>query len=587
VTKRSDLLIAAVLSLVSFALYVVMAARDVMFGDGPELTAAAITNTVAHPPGYPLWIVLGHLASLVPLGPPAFRVNLTACAYHAATVGLVYCTAFVLTRRIAPALFAAILLAVGSPLFVSWSLQAEVFSLNDLFAAAIVFLCVAWIEDSRRWMLVIPIAALFGLGLANQQTLLLLAPLPLWAAWCGRDALPRDARAFRAAAAALLLCVAGFALPYAHTLAVSQHLTGWHFGAARTLPELADLIERKAYGGAGLVARAPDQGGNPVERSIAMLSAAPWPFAFAGIGTVVLGLQRRYRELGVAALSIAGPLLGFCALANINVTDEMLRAVFERFTLLPLVAVAPFAACIFGRVKDVVAAVVAGVAATAFAFTLPGLSLANAHGPRTLYTDIFNALPPNTILITAGDAVDQGPPFFQGALGWRPDVTVVTYGLLGYRPYVDALSERISVPAQALLPLPPQTQRDMLVYANRGRPFYTTGERGIHAPGPRYRPEATGVVSRMVDLNAPANLRAQFGEEVKLQTAPGYGDVPPGHWNSNGMAATVREYYAGGFFSTGYDAERLGDRAAARFWYEAAQAYFPDPMIARRIEMLK
>jgi hypothetical protein len=53
----------------SFVLYVVLAAREVMFGDGPELTAAAVTDGVAHPPGYSLWVILGHIASLFPVGP--------------------------------------------------------------------------------------------------------------------------------------------------------------------------------------------------------------------------------------------------------------------------------------------------------------------------------------------------------------------------------------------------------------------------------------------------------------------------------------------------------------------------------------
>lgn len=48
----------------SFVSYVVLAGRDVMFGDGPELTAAAVTDGVAHPGVIRFWVVLGHIASL-------------------------------------------------------------------------------------------------------------------------------------------------------------------------------------------------------------------------------------------------------------------------------------------------------------------------------------------------------------------------------------------------------------------------------------------------------------------------------------------------------------------------------------------
>ena len=57
---------------------------------------------VAHAPGYPLLTLLGRLAMLLPLGDPAYRVNLLDAAAAAAT-GLVYLAVVELTRRAAPA----------------------------------------------------------------------------------------------------------------------------------------------------------------------------------------------------------------------------------------------------------------------------------------------------------------------------------------------------------------------------------------------------------------------------------------------------------------------------------------------------
>ena len=59
------------------------------------------------------------MASLLPVGPLPFRVNLTGCLYHALVVGLVFASGYVLTRRFAPALIAAALPAIASPLFVT------------------------------------------------------------------------------------------------------------------------------------------------------------------------------------------------------------------------------------------------------------------------------------------------------------------------------------------------------------------------------------------------------------------------------------------------------------------------------------
>ena len=44
--------------------------------DGGDLIAAAATGGVAHPPGYPLYLLLARLFQLIPIGTLAFRTNL-------------------------------------------------------------------------------------------------------------------------------------------------------------------------------------------------------------------------------------------------------------------------------------------------------------------------------------------------------------------------------------------------------------------------------------------------------------------------------------------------------------------------------
>ena len=540
--------------------------------------------------------MLGHLASLLPLGALPFRVNLTACAYHAVAVGITYATAFVMTGRRVAAIFAAAMLAFVSPIFVSWSLQAEVFSLNDLFAAAIVFFCVLMLGYAPRWKLVVPVAALFGLGLSSHQSLILLAPLPLWPLYCSRAAIVarwRDAAGVFALAAAIAFL--GFALPYAHTLLVSQHLAHWQFGSARTLDELRDLIGRRAYGGFNLVPHATDRGGSMASRLLAMVQAQGAPLWFALAGAIIAGLMRR-RDAVLALLAVAFPMLAFCAVSGIAVGDDLLRAVFQRFALLPLVALAPFSAFTFVAFESLAARTPArklfapAVLLVTLGFAIPALahaSLSGERGPRALYRDIFSALPRNAILVTAGDPVDQPPQYFQAVEAARPDVTVVTFGLLDYPPYVEALRGVLHVPAETALPLAPAIRRDALANANRDRPLFVTGERPIHAPGPLYAPSVTGIVSQMVRQPQHLDLARHYRDEAALQSAPGYAEIGPDRWKTNGFGTTVREYYAGGFFSTGLDAERLGAAVLAIAWYERAREYFDDPIIGARLNALR
>src|SRR5437773_12012328 len=89
---------AAIVTIAAGVLYFLTAARDIVVGDSPELTMAAAILGVAHPPGYPLFTMLGHIFSLLPLGPIPFRVNLLSVICDALTVGIVFLTAFRLSQ---------------------------------------------------------------------------------------------------------------------------------------------------------------------------------------------------------------------------------------------------------------------------------------------------------------------------------------------------------------------------------------------------------------------------------------------------------------------------------------------------------
>ncbi|HEY6572171.1 MAG TPA: DUF2723 domain-containing protein, partial [Candidatus Eisenbacteria bacterium] len=54
--------------------------------DSGDLLAASATLGIPHPTGYPLFVLLGRLASLLPLGSVAFRINLVAALAGAAGV---------------------------------------------------------------------------------------------------------------------------------------------------------------------------------------------------------------------------------------------------------------------------------------------------------------------------------------------------------------------------------------------------------------------------------------------------------------------------------------------------------------------
>ena len=124
-----------------FALYLRTLSPTIPLEDGGEMIRAAWCLGVTHPPGYPLYSLLGRLFLEVPLGDPAFRVNLlsalagaSACGVLALAVAGVY-RGFSGAREAALAgIFSGLMLGTG---YSAWwqSVIAEKYSLNLLLAS--------------------------------------------------------------------------------------------------------------------------------------------------------------------------------------------------------------------------------------------------------------------------------------------------------------------------------------------------------------------------------------------------------------------------------------------------------------------
>ena len=120
------------------ALYVVTLAPDVLAADSGELQTVAAQLGVAHPPGFPLYIMLANLFTRLPSESPAYAVNLFSAVTGALTVLIVYASGLRLTGRVLPALIGAVGLGTATT-FWSQATTANVRSLTGLFAAMIIY----------------------------------------------------------------------------------------------------------------------------------------------------------------------------------------------------------------------------------------------------------------------------------------------------------------------------------------------------------------------------------------------------------------------------------------------------------------
>src|SRR5438105_14210942 len=82
-SSAAELLCAAAVFLGALLLFSWTLAPTVTLIDSGELIVVAQGLGVAHPPGFPLWVILAHLASLVPLGTVAVRINFSSALFAA------------------------------------------------------------------------------------------------------------------------------------------------------------------------------------------------------------------------------------------------------------------------------------------------------------------------------------------------------------------------------------------------------------------------------------------------------------------------------------------------------------------------
>ncbi|HEM62095.1 MAG TPA: DUF2723 domain-containing protein, partial [Chloroflexi bacterium] len=184
-SSRADVVIAALLGVGCFALYVKTLAPTVLMADPAEFQLACYTLGLAHPTGYPLYLIVGWLWShVVYLGDAAYRTNLLSAVFAASGVGLFYLLVLPVLRGTLHERPGAVLRAVAAVSTLSlalsrtyWSqaLTAEVYALNSLFVVALLLVLLRW-SESRSLRTLCLAALVYGLSLTHHSTMILFLP---------------------------------------------------------------------------------------------------------------------------------------------------------------------------------------------------------------------------------------------------------------------------------------------------------------------------------------------------------------------------------------------------------------------------
>ena len=372
-----------VLAALAFAAYAWGAAAGVEWLDAGELTAAAAGLGVSHSPGQAAYTLVGHLASLLPVGEVAFRLNLLSAAAAAATVAGTGALARALlprddiASRIGAAL-AAVLVAV-SPLTVEQATRAEVYA---PLAALVVWSAVGVVRFARGGGGLLGAAFALALAAGVQPLIAAAAALPLAAG--ALIAAPR--RAARFLPAVLLLGALGLAVNlYLYLRAVAEAPPILLWGDPSTPRGLLDVLTGRAYG---------------------------QNFDAAGLGGRLFGHILLLSEgSGMAALLLGGAGLAFGAVTRLRAAGTLLAV--------PVVVVAATAA---QRVFYPDNPDIHGYLLAALPFLAAGVAVAVAAVGRVIAhpAGLVVALAPAAFLCFAGPRRHVFP-------AWRPDVDTLRY----------------------------------------------------------------------------------------------------------------------------------------------------------------
>jgi hypothetical protein len=168
-------------------IYLLTIGRVVGRADVFEFQVVAHQLGIAHPTGYPLFLLLGKLFTFLPISAVAWRVNFSAAVYALATVSLLVYLGWRLHGRYLPALLAAVAFAL-TPTFWSQAIEAEVYTLHTLFVTAALLIMIYLTMDGGRWTMddgrrtmdggrwFVLLFGLIGLSLTNHLTTLFLLP---------------------------------------------------------------------------------------------------------------------------------------------------------------------------------------------------------------------------------------------------------------------------------------------------------------------------------------------------------------------------------------------------------------------------
>lgn len=474
---------AAAVFVVAFGVYLRTLTPTVGFVDSGELTLAAWSLGNAHPPGFPLYLMLTHLFMLLPVGSVAVRAN-TASAFFAAASCAMLTLAIaemLLTpwrrraastpapaakrKKGAPAPAPAVTVAAEEPLptpvvaalvsafggltlafsrtLWAYATIAEVYALNTALLVTIFWLMLAWRRrelagDARATRWLYAAAIVFGLALGVHHVTIGINLLAIGMLVFLTAGVPffRSKKLLIAA----LLAIAALVAVYTYLPLAASHKPFMNWGDPSSISGIVDHITAKQY---RLYIKTDDTAANGFFDYLVRDLGPTWlPLALLlGIAGLVQ-LFRRDRPVAIFLLLVIAADFGWTLIYPIvNDQDAYALPAFVALAMAAAVGAWTIASLARGR-EAVVAAVLLAVPILGCATAWKYRDRSRFDVPRNYVADAVAPMKPNALLITGDWELYSPLMYFTEVERLRPDVRAIQTGMLLRSWYLDSLERR-------------------------------------------------------------------------------------------------------------------------------------------------
>eukprot|EP01122_Echinamoeba_exundans_P006686 TRINITY_DN1931_c0_g1_i2.p1 TRINITY_DN1931_c0_g1~~TRINITY_DN1931_c0_g1_i2.p1 ORF type:complete len:709 (+),score=48.53 TRINITY_DN1931_c0_g1_i2:56-2182(+) len=442
---------------ISLVLYGLTMSPDMASGDWGELVTNAYLLSPSHPPGYPLFVLLYHVwihylsGIFMPFATVAYRANVLNVIISAAAVGIFQRAISSFMRSFsdngltfwhqASSIMGSLLFGLG-PTVWHYSGHAEVFALNNLFLALIIWLTCECLFH-RRMSYVYSGALVSGLALANQQTsVIYLAVFVPWILFSIKGTLNIKKLVYLG-----VFFILGFS-PYFTLPFMTPNPLSW--GDLTTPRGFWRHITREEYGSLQLYKGSNSKSSPAYADKISFYFKTQFGsilYVFVPICALlwVLTLRGKKRALSLPLLSaVTLYVTAFFHLCNLPFHEDVLfESIFQRFFMQPNTIVfiffTAFVAEQLARVSTKLPSNLSKILTVVFLSALVGGAILSNYKSvdqssntfvRAYGTALLTDLPQNTVVSISGDMELYSMAYLNLVERVRPDVSILSTGFL-------------------------------------------------------------------------------------------------------------------------------------------------------------